>query len=61
VRLQDAANLGRKRELAALLPDRIDSALLDTYDTERQLAAERVMMHSHTQFALMRPAPKSWL
>ena len=38
-RLQDAANLGRK--LAALLPDRIDSALLDTYETERRLAAER--------------------
>lgn len=54
--LQDAANLGWK--LAAVLDGRADPTLLDTYDTERRLAAERVILHSRAQFALLRPGPE---
>jgi hypothetical protein len=54
--LQDAANLGWK--LANVIHGRADTALLDTYDAERRLAAENVMTHSRAQMALMRPGPE---
>src|SRR6202012_5270276 len=54
--LQDAANLGWK--LAAVVSGRVESALLDTYEAERRPAAERVIMHSRAQLALVRPGPE---
>jgi 2-polyprenyl-6-methoxyphenol hydroxylase-like FAD-dependent oxidoreductase len=51
--LQDAVNLGWK--LVAVLAGGADPALLDTYETERRPAAERVIMHSRSQLALTRP------
>jgi 2-polyprenyl-6-methoxyphenol hydroxylase-like FAD-dependent oxidoreductase len=51
--LQDAVNLGWK--LAAVLHRRVEPALLDTYEAERRPAAERVIMHSRAQLALLRP------
>jgi 2-polyprenyl-6-methoxyphenol hydroxylase-like FAD-dependent oxidoreductase len=51
--LQDAVNLGWK--LAAVLTGRAEPALLDTYEAERRPAAERVIMHSRAQLALIRP------
>ena len=54
--LQDAANLGWK--LAAVVSGRVESALLDTYEAERRRAAERVIMHSRAQLALVRPGPE---
>ncbi len=51
--LQDAVNLGWK--LAAVLAGRAEPALLDTYEVERRPAAERVIMHSRAQLALIRP------
>jgi 2-polyprenyl-6-methoxyphenol hydroxylase-like FAD-dependent oxidoreductase len=51
--LQDAANLGWK--LASVLRGTADPALLDTYDTERRIAAESAIMASRAQFALLRP------
>lgn len=51
--LQDAVNLGWK--LAAVVTGRVDAALLDTYEAERRPAAERVIMHSRAQLALIRP------
>lgn len=51
--LQDAANLGFK--LAGVVQGRASDSLLDTYEHERRLAGERVMMHSRAQFALLRP------
>jgi hypothetical protein len=51
--LQDAVNLGWK--LAAVLKGRVGSGLLDTYEAERRPAAERVIMHSRAQLALIRP------
>ncbi|MGB8386426.1 FAD-dependent monooxygenase [Mycobacterium sp.] len=54
--LQDAVNLGWK--LAAILHGRVDPALLATYETERRPAAERVIMHSRAQLALVRPGPE---
>lgn len=54
--LQDAANLGWK--LAAVVSGRVDPALLDTYEAERRRAAERVIMHSRAQLALVRPGPE---
>ncbi|MGB9226133.1 FAD-dependent monooxygenase [Mycobacterium sp.] len=54
--LQDAVNLGWK--LAAVLSGRIASTLLDTYEAERRPAAERVIMHSRAQLALVRPGPE---
>jgi 2-polyprenyl-6-methoxyphenol hydroxylase-like FAD-dependent oxidoreductase len=54
--MQDAANLGWK--LAAVVRGRVAPTLLDTYDAERRLAAERVIMHSRAQFALLRPGPE---
>jgi 2-polyprenyl-6-methoxyphenol hydroxylase-like FAD-dependent oxidoreductase len=54
--LQDAVNLGWK--LAAVLRGRVAPALLDTYEAERRPAAERVIMHSRAQLALVRPGPE---
>lgn len=54
--LQDAVNLGWK--LALVLNRRVDPALLDTYQRERRPAAERVIMQSRTQLALLRPGPE---
>jgi 2-polyprenyl-6-methoxyphenol hydroxylase-like FAD-dependent oxidoreductase len=51
--LQDAVNLGWK--LAAVIAGGADAALLDTYQAERRPAAERVIMHSRAQLALVRP------
>ena len=51
--LQDAVNLGWK--LAAVLRGRVEPALLATYEAERRRAAERVIMHSRAQLALVRP------
>jgi hypothetical protein len=54
--LQDAVNLGWK--LAGVLARRVGPELLDTYETERRPAAERVLMHSRAQLALIRPGPE---
>jgi 2-polyprenyl-6-methoxyphenol hydroxylase-like FAD-dependent oxidoreductase len=54
--LQDAVNLGWK--LAAVLHGRVEPALLATYEEERRPAAERVIMHSRAQLALVRPGPE---
>lgn len=54
--LQDAVNLGWK--LAAVLRGRVAPDLLDTYEAERRPAAERVIMHSRAQLALVRPGPE---
>jgi 2-polyprenyl-6-methoxyphenol hydroxylase-like FAD-dependent oxidoreductase len=54
--LQDAVNLGWK--LAAVLNGRVEPTLLDTYEAERRPAAERVIMHSRAQLALVRPGPE---
>ena len=51
--LQDAVNLGWK--LAAVICGHAEPALLDTYEVERRPAAERVIMHSRAQLALIRP------
>jgi 2-polyprenyl-6-methoxyphenol hydroxylase-like FAD-dependent oxidoreductase len=54
--MQDAVNLGWK--LAAVLNGRVKPALLDTYQAERRTAAERVIMQSRAQLALLRPGPE---
>jgi 2-polyprenyl-6-methoxyphenol hydroxylase-like FAD-dependent oxidoreductase len=54
--LQDAANLGWK--LGAVLNGRVQPTLLETYETERRPAAERVIMQSRAQLALFRPGPE---
>lgn len=54
--LQDAVNLGWK--MAAVLRGRVAPALLDSYEAERRPAAERVIMHSRAQLALVRPGPE---
>jgi 2-polyprenyl-6-methoxyphenol hydroxylase-like FAD-dependent oxidoreductase len=54
--LQDAVNLGWK--LGAVLNGKVDPALLATYEAERRPAAERVIMHSRAQLALVRPGPE---
>ncbi len=54
--LQDAVNVGWK--LAAVLNGRVEPTLLDTYEAERRPAAERVIMHSRAQLALVRPGPE---
>ncbi|MCX5114975.1 FAD-dependent monooxygenase [Streptomyces sp. NBC_00378] len=51
--LQDAANLGWK--LAAALSDTAPPGLLDSYDTERRLAARRMVLNSEAQSALTAP------
>ncbi len=54
--LQDAVNLGWK--LAAVLNGRVEPTLLASYEAERRPAAERVIMHSRAQLALVRPGPE---
>ncbi|MBF4997192.1 FAD-dependent monooxygenase [Nocardia sp. BSTN01] len=54
--LQDAVNLGWK--LAAEVNGWSPAGLLDTYESERRPVAERVMMHSLAQSALMAPGPE---
>jgi 2-polyprenyl-6-methoxyphenol hydroxylase-like FAD-dependent oxidoreductase len=54
--LQDAVNLGWK--LVAVLRGRAGPELLATYEAERRPAAERVIMHSRAQLALVRPGPE---
>jgi 2-polyprenyl-6-methoxyphenol hydroxylase-like FAD-dependent oxidoreductase len=51
--LQDAVNLGWK--LAAVIAGGAEPGLLDTYEAERRLAGQRVIMHSRAQLALIRP------
>src|SRR5690242_3849872 len=53
--LQDAANLGWK--LAAQVHGWAPIGLLDSYQAERRLAAERVTMQTQAQLALMSPGP----
>jgi 2-polyprenyl-6-methoxyphenol hydroxylase-like FAD-dependent oxidoreductase len=55
--LQDAVNLGWK--LAVVLHGRVQPTLLDTYQVERRSAAERVIMQSRAQLALLRPGPEA--
>ena len=54
--LQDAINLGWK--LAAVVRGDAPEDLLDTYESERHPVAERVMMHSLSQTALIAPGPE---
>ena len=54
--LQDAVNLGWK--LAAVLNGQVAPDLLATYEGERRPAAERVIMHSRAQLAMVRPGPE---
>ncbi|WP_236794190.1 FAD-dependent monooxygenase [Amycolatopsis sp. GM8] len=51
--LQDAVNLGWK--LAAEVRGDAPKGLLDTYESERRPAAERVTMHTQAQSVLIRP------
>lgn len=51
--LQDAVNLGWK--LAAALLGKLPPTVLDSYETERRPAAERVIMHTQAQSALIAP------
>ncbi|MET8999792.1 FAD-dependent monooxygenase [Amycolatopsis sp. NPDC004169] len=51
--LQDAVNLGWK--LAATLGGRAPAGLLDTYESERRPVAQRVVMHTQAQSALISP------
>jgi hypothetical protein len=41
-----------------VLRGRVEPTLLDTYEAERRPAAERVIMHSRAQLALVRPGPE---
>ncbi len=54
--MQDAMNLGWK--LAAEVHGRAPADLLDTYESERRPLAERVMISSLAQGALMKPGPE---
>ncbi|WP_182908794.1 FAD-dependent monooxygenase [Microbispora sp. H13382] len=54
--LQDAINLGWK--LAAEIHGWAPPGLLDSYETERRRAAERVVMHTQAQSALIAPGPE---
>jgi hypothetical protein len=51
--LQDAVNLGWK--LAAEIHGSAPTGLLDTYESERRPAGERVVMHTQAQSALIAP------
>ena len=51
--LQDAVNLGWK--LAAVVTGRSPADLLDSYEAERRPAAERVVVHTQAQSALIAP------
>jgi len=53
--LQDAANLGWK--LAATVRGWAPDGLLDTYESERRPAGERVTMHTQAQSVLIGPGP----
>jgi 2-polyprenyl-6-methoxyphenol hydroxylase-like FAD-dependent oxidoreductase len=53
--LQDATNLGWK--LAAVLRGTVPAELLDTYESERRPASERVIMQTEAQGALVAPGP----
>ena len=55
--VQDAVNLGWK--LAAVLANRQDQTLLDTYEEERRPVAERVLANTRAQTALTRPDPQT--
>lgn len=54
--LQDAANLGWK--LAAVVRGDTPPELLDSYETERRIAAECAIVANRAQFALLRPGPE---
>jgi 2-polyprenyl-6-methoxyphenol hydroxylase-like FAD-dependent oxidoreductase len=54
--LQDAVNLGWK--LAATVRDTAPAGLLDTYESERRPAAERVIMQTQAQSVLVGPGPE---
>ncbi|MER5390063.1 FAD-dependent monooxygenase [Saccharopolyspora sp. NPDC002686] len=54
--LQDAVNLGWK--LAAELHGWAPPGLLDSYESERRPVAERVVMHTQAQSALLSPGPE---
>ncbi|MEV4457393.1 FAD-dependent monooxygenase [Microbispora sp. NPDC049633] len=54
--LQDAINLGWK--LASEIHGWAPPGLLDSYETERRPAAERVVMHTQAQSALIAPGPE---
>src|SRR6185437_2618267 len=54
--LQDVVNLGWK--LAAVLNGQVGPELLASYESERRPAAQRVIMHSRAQLALVRPGPE---
>ncbi|MQY27873.1 FAD-dependent monooxygenase [Nocardia aurantia] len=54
--LQDALNLGWK--LAAEVRGHAPAGLLDTYESERRPVAERVMMQTLAQSALVAPGPE---
>jgi 2-polyprenyl-6-methoxyphenol hydroxylase-like FAD-dependent oxidoreductase len=51
--MQDAVNLAWK--LAAVLGGTAPAALLDTYEPERRLAADRMVVNAHAQHALIAP------
>jgi 2-polyprenyl-6-methoxyphenol hydroxylase-like FAD-dependent oxidoreductase len=53
--MQDVLNLGWK--LAATVHGWAPAELLDTYETERHPAGERVIMHTRAQTALLSPGP----
>ncbi|MER7011398.1 FAD-dependent monooxygenase [Saccharopolyspora sp. NPDC000359] len=55
--LQDAVNLGWK--LAAELHGWAPPGLLDSYESERRPVAERVVMHTQAQSALLSPGPET--
>jgi 2-polyprenyl-6-methoxyphenol hydroxylase-like FAD-dependent oxidoreductase len=54
--LQDAVNLGWK--LAATVHGWAPGGLLDTYESERRPAGERVTMHTQAQSVLIGPGPQ---
>jgi 2-polyprenyl-6-methoxyphenol hydroxylase-like FAD-dependent oxidoreductase len=54
--MQDAANLGWK--LAAVLHGHSPSELLDSYESERRGAADRMVMYGQAQAALTAPGPE---
>ena len=55
--MQDVLNLGWK--LAAAVRGWAPDGLLDTYESERRPAGERVIMHTRAQTALLSPGPNT--
>jgi hypothetical protein len=55
--MQDVLNLGWK--LAAAVHGWAPADLLDTYESERRPAGERVIMHTRAQSALLSPGPNT--